>query len=131
MKKSALLVAAWLLAGSVEAAGTFKFSRKVVLDKLVSELAAAGYNIRPDDGYVQCTQNKDTPWDCVITWGRGGETRDPSPVINTHQYVESAAARKALQAQMRSLAEKWKAGTITAAEKDDLLKIFVFSYLGL
>ncbi|MBI3298124.1 MAG: hypothetical protein HYZ75_08170 [Elusimicrobia bacterium] len=118
MKKIALTAMLGLSALQAEAAASFKFSRKVVPDKLQVELSAARFNILPDGGYIQCGEYNPGPWECVIVWGRGGETKNPTPIINAHQYADPLAARLALQAQMNTLAHKWKAGTITSAEKD-------------
>jgi len=56
-----------------------------------------------------------------IFWGKGGETKDPGPLI------ESALPPDAKK--MRQLAKKWSAGTITPEEKDALLKAFVLRSL--
>lgn len=58
-----------------------------------------------------------------VLWGKGGESKDPEPII-----------AKFLQGTDRDiylLARKWRERKITPEEKDELLRLFVLSFVGI
>lgn len=125
-----IAIALMLGVPAVDAAPATKFSRRVVPHILIDELRVAGFNIGRGNGSISCVENADAPWDCEILWGSGGETKDPAPVINAHRYRDLRAESQAAWARIRVLAEKWRRETITAAEKDELVKLFILTSVG-
>lgn len=86
---------------------------EVNCDALRERLRESGYNVAAvvsgPPSYIQ--------------WGPGGETKDPTPIIESLLDAETL--------RMRILARKWNAGAITAEEKDELLRLFILRHLRL
>lgn len=106
-----LAVATALPAGAAE----FRFKKKVDVGALHAQLAAAGFAVKG----VTCRE-----LDCVATFA-DSETRDPSSIVSSHRWEDPLANRRAELAALRNLVAKWKAGTISPAEKDDLILRFI------
>ena len=105
---------------SVAFASPYPFDKRVNLDILQQELKDGGFNV----DHIRCSGTK-----CTIFWGAGGEAKNPAAIINNHQYIDLEKQRAEQRDSMRALADKWRQGTITPAEKDELLLKFILFYL--
>jgi len=121
--RSALLII--FACGLARAEGAYKFKKRVTPHLLQQQLVAAGYNVSPELG-IACSDDN-----CAIYWGAGGEAKDPRSVIDAHVYQDRSALGAQEREALKALALKWKAGTITILEKEDLLKRLVLLLLGL
>lgn len=98
-----------------------KFQKTVDPGALQHQLRAAGFLV----DYIQCSRDN-----CKIVMP-DKEKKDPLDLVAKYTYVSPAEAQiKRLEA-MRALFRRWEAGTITPAEKDELLKMLVRAYLGI
>lgn len=113
------IVAAGVLLTAIPAWSGYKFRKDVEPGTLQEELKAAGFKV----SHITCINQ-----DCEIIWS-GAETKNPSALIAAH--VNPRTARATRTKRMRELAEKWKADTITSAEKDELLKTLILQYVGI
>jgi len=111
-----------LFFGGVNGFCEYRTTKRVNSDKLTQELIASNFNLA-----FMVTRRGET----TIYWGSGGEMKDPSSLIEAHHYEDPFRKRAQGRAEMRVLAMKWIGGTITSAEKDQLLKMTVLRYLGL
>lgn len=102
--------------------------------KAIAGLPGAGGNSCKDPVTCLCYDGVD--WEVVVLTN-GQITLDPVKKATKDAKVAAAAAEKvrldAITAQrkirMRELGIKWKNGTITASEKDELLKHVSFDYI--
>jgi hypothetical protein len=100
--------------------GEIKFKKKVDPGALQRELTNAGFSI----DYIQCVNDY-----CTIHLGQN-EKKDPMTVVNKYIYVDPVANRLKKMAAVQALYAKWEAGTISAEEKDLLIKEFIGVVLG-
>ena len=98
----------------------FVFVKKVNPDKLQAELLAAGFKV----SYITVTGE-----DKGVIAMDNSETKNPQSIIDAHVYIDLVAKLEINRVRMIVLAKKWIAGTITAAEKDELIKRFIISSL--
>jgi len=119
MKKIIYAVFVVLALSMFSVAGEYKFVKKVDMAKLQTELTAAGFKVLYING--DGLHN-------VITFDKT-EVKNPQAIIDAHVFVDVAAKLDANDARMIVLAKKWVIGTITDAEKDELIKRFIISHL--
>lgn len=110
-----------VLASSTLAAGQYVFEKQVSVAKLQSELVSAGFNVQS----ITCIGTK-----CRIEWRSGGEVKNPKKIINAHVYEDMDEARERRRRQMRAQLKRWRAGEISANEKDELLRGIAEMLLG-
>jgi len=115
MNKSAshvlALVIAVQFAGSASAREV-RFEKKVDAGALQAQLIAAGFKV----SYIECSVNR-----CKIVMP-DAENKDPMPEVRKYVYVDAEEVRAKKITAMRTLHEKWEAGTITNEEKDQLIR---------
>lgn len=109
-----------LILATGASAKEIKFTKRVNLDKLNSELAAAGFKLSPYR--TNCSGEK-----CVIHLLDTGP-QDPRAVINAHVYDagrEPLAMRQALIDELAALEKKLDDGTATMPEMRRTLKLIL------
>lgn len=92
-----------------------RFNKKIDLSPLQQELTAAGFKVQD----VSCYGTS-----CVLRLD-DAEKKDPSSIIAAHVAGAAQMKKRGELAALRALVQKWKAGTITPAEKDDLILRFI------
>lgn len=97
-----------------------RFKKKINAGILQAELRKAGFSVN----YIQCSTDN-----CTIVMPVA-ETKDPLPIVQKHIYTDLTEARKKKYAALGALYDKWEAGTITSAEKDDLIRQAIGLMLG-
>ena len=104
---------------NVVSAGEYPFVKKVNTDRLQTELTSNGFNVL----YIYGDGIKN-----VIVFD-ALESKNPQAIIDAHIYIDFKARLEANKTRMIVLAKKWVVGTITLAEKDELIKRFIISSL--
>lgn len=94
------------------------FTKQVNPEVLQAELKAAGFAVK------SIHRIGSRQW--IVLDGAG----DPGAVIAAHVYVAPDAQVTAKREQAKALALKWRARTITAEEKDELLALLAPGLLG-
>lgn len=125
MRKTLFLIAAaWAIPtfAAETSPAPYRFTKKVNVHMLRSQLTAAGFKARD----IGCKPNND----CAIHWTEN-ETKDPASIIAAHAYIDDALLDADNKAEIRRLGLKWKKGVISAAEKDDLLMRLVIQQAGI
>lgn len=89
-----------------------KFDKKVDAGALQAQLVAAGFKVN----YIECSTTR-----CRITMP-DSEKKDPMPEVRKYVYIDAQEAREKKIAALRTLYDKWEAGTISNEEKDQLIK---------
>lgn len=117
MKRSlaVLAVACLALSALPSQAKEHRFNKKVDLSSLQQELVAAGFKVQDLSCYGSA---------CVLRLD-DAEGKNPSSIIAAHAADAAQNRRRSELAALRALVQKWKAGTITPAEKDDLILRFI------
>lgn len=106
----------FLILAFVANAGAVTTTKPVNIDRLADELEAAGCVLTADRAYtIEGVTTINTVNVC-----------DVAVVIAAHVYVDPQLART----RLRFLARKWRLGTITPAEKDELIKAWILRMLG-
>lgn len=114
--KISLLAALLVALMEVQAFGAVvKFDKKVNPGKLRKELEAASFLVEN----LRCDGSA-----CTLILA-ASEKKSPSAIIAAHVSIDPELERRRERAELRSLAEKWKAGTITGPEKDHLILRFI------
>jgi hypothetical protein len=96
------------------------FKKKVNAGALQAELVAAGFSVQ----YIECSRDN-----CVVHLSPD-EKKDPLPVIQKYKHVDPIQERKKKTDALRAAHDKWRAGTITAKEKDRLIRDVIGMMLG-
>jgi hypothetical protein len=89
-----------------------KFEKKVDAGALQAQLIAAGFRV----SYIECSINR-----CKITMP-DSEKKDPLSEVRKYVFVDAREMREKKLATLRALYDKWETGTISNAEKDELIK---------
>lgn len=105
--KTALLAALFLVLQAQAQAAETKFNKQVNPGKLRKELEAASFKVEN----LRCDGTA-----CTLVLA-AAEKKNPDSVIAAHVFVDREQRRDAL----RALIKKWRAGGLSAAEKDDML----------
>lgn len=111
-----LLFPALLLALSAPGfAREVRFEKRVDSGELEKRIVAAGLTVNS----ISCVDQA-----CVIDLP-DAEKQDPLPIVQAYQYADPANLAASRRARLRQLADRWDAGAITAAEKDELLRLLL------
>lgn len=92
-------------------ARTVHFKKKVDPAALQHELRGAGITVY----YISCSRD-----DCKIVMP-DSEKKNPLPIVEKYVYVDAFDARRKKLDSMRDLLHKWRVGSISDSEKDQLL----------
>jgi hypothetical protein len=112
-----------LLLPAMLSAREVHFNKLINPHILLSELKAAGFLFTPNNIICQGTK-------CIL-YLDDREAKDPSAIIAAHVYVDLRTQEKVRRDAIVALIKKWKAGTITAQEKDQLILDFLVLWAGL
>jgi hypothetical protein len=107
------------LAAVSASAKEHRFDKKIEPFALQQELKAAGFQVRD----ISCLGTA-----CILRL-EDSERKNPKSVIDAHKWEDPQEKRKRELDALRALRDKWKAGTITPAEKDELLRRFIELHL--
>jgi hypothetical protein len=106
---------ALLLLAANASAGTFTTTKPVTLDRLNSELEAAGCVLSGDRSYTMNGKTFiNTVTDC-----------DVAAVVAAHVVFDAKAARQAMLDELAAIEVKLDAGTETAAERRRFMKLLL------
>lgn len=100
---------------SAAAAKEYRFVKTIDPAALQTELVAAGFKVR----HITCVAES-----CAISL-EDSEAKSPKKIVDSYVFINSSLRRRQDLAELRALAEKWKAGTITPSEKDQLILRFI------
>ena len=111
MKKLLLAIALIIFPVSLWASN-HKFNKKIISHELQEELISKGFNVDTITGLKDAHE---------IVWGPGGETKDPTAIIDAYIYIDPAIMAATRKASITMLVAKLRAKTITNLERDELL----------
>lgn len=96
------------------------FDKKVDAGVLQAQLVTAGFKVT----YIECSTTR-----CKITMP-DSEKKDPMPEVRKYVYADARELREKRMLTLRTLYDKWEAGTISNEEKDQLIKSTLGIVLG-
>lgn len=114
-----LLAMLFLAMASSASAAEFTYAKRTNANELIKELVAAGFAV----DYVSAKADSTK---IVLS---DGELKDPGGVVSAHTYTDPQTTSATRMARIKALAWKLKNGTITAAERDELLLKFLVEAL--
>lgn len=97
------------------AAREHQFTKRISPSLLKKELISNGFKVK----VIDCIATA-----CTLVLD-DDETRNPKPIIDAHVFIDLRAKDRQELAAIKALTAKWRAGTITPAEKDDLILRFI------
>lgn len=97
-----------------------RFEKKVDAGALQAQLVADGFKIN----WIECSTNR-----CKIVMP-DSEIKNPLPLVTKYKYIDPAEARRKKTVALQALYAKWQDGTITATEKDTLIREAIGMLIG-